>query len=106
MEVEDLLFGDEISLFSGDLELLVVPVDDTDPVSLAVGQVAGQVAPHPGPEERRDPPVRRQVILVDVVQHLEQSPVITRLERRFTLSSSDMKSSISGSDTPFLLAVM
>ena len=51
-------------------ELLVVVVDDADPVGLAVGEVAGEVAPHPGPEEGRDPPGGRQVVLVDVVQHL------------------------------------
>ena len=52
------------------LELFVIPVDHTDPVSLGVRQVAGQVAPHPGPEEGRDPPGGREMVLVDVVQHL------------------------------------
>ena len=52
------------------LELLVVPVDDTDPVRLGVRQVARQVTPDPGPEEGRDPPGGGEMVLVDVVQHL------------------------------------
>ena len=48
----------------------MIVVDHTDPVSLGVRQVAGQVAPHSGPEEGRDPPGWREMVLVDVVQHL------------------------------------
>ena len=54
-------------MLGGNLELFVVPIDDTDPVSLAVRQVAGQVAPDSGPEEGRDPPVGGEVVLIDVV---------------------------------------
>ena len=70
MEVQNILLGDKVPLPGSYFELFVVPVDDTHPISLTVCQVARQVTPHPGPEQRRDPPCGGQVVLIDVIQHL------------------------------------
>ena len=53
------------------LELLVVVVDDTDPICLAVCEVAGQIAAHSGPQQRGDAPGGWQMVLVDVIQYLQ-----------------------------------
>ena len=47
-----------------------VPIDDVRSVSVSLGEVVREIVPDPCPEQRRDAPDGRHVILVDVVKDL------------------------------------
>ena len=70
VEIEVVGVIEEIPLLGRMLELLVVVVDDAHPVSLAVRQVAWQVAADSCPKKGWDPPGGWQMVLVDVIQYL------------------------------------
>ena len=52
----------------------MVPVEDADTVGLPLRQIVGQIVSDSGPEQRRDPSDRGQVVLVHVVQYLYTAP--------------------------------
>lgn len=60
----------EVSLLRSVPKLSMVPIQHTDSVGLSFAQIIWQIVPDPRPEQRRDPPHRWQVILINVVEDL------------------------------------
>ena len=70
VEVQVVRVIEEVPFLGCVFELLVVVVDDTDPICFTVSQVARKVAADSRPKEWRDSPGWGQMVLVDIVQYL------------------------------------